>query len=571
MNLPGYQGCPPPSCVSSDTVLSEVLDLEGYCSTQQDPVAGVSAGEIRVVDHGTFWSVSTSLPEALQIPRSESIEEGFWGRLPDVETQGFALWKYSLGYLPALLDDDGAEEDVAGLLRSAWAWNCSSEWTQRAAEMSSLRHALSIRVRTMAQLRAIYQNRGLSEPPEVGYFVYSDLRFINNAAPEIFSANNHGAMLAIAVAHAEIAFPAFGKALRNSKTSLPINTTARTELLRILNSVFDETGVPNENSPHYHEYWLTILAQFSHLFSLLDESFPHREFALTLEALVTKSTRALDAFIGYAGYLAPIGDSHATARTSEALDSRFVSTTSGFATYRQSGTFLTLNCGHSGPSHKHCDDTSFTVEHNGVGLILDGGFFGHDWRDPKVIYSKSQRAHSGLFLKSFDDLHPGAIYRAEASRIVGTLEQVEEEDNFIFDCRVTVDGNDSLHRRVAVLSPTEIRLEDSILASAGPCGEVVQRFLIPIEANIRVKGTQVEASLGRARMKIMLEQSGYTKGPEQLPPALQIHSGVVAPYLLGWVAPEKNVLRQAYCIEYSCGPDRPQIIRISLSDNQVGR
>src|SRR5699024_9945650 len=138
---------------------------------------------------------------------------------------------------------------------------------------------------------------------------------------------------------------------------------------------------------------------------------------------------------------------------------------------------------------KHCDYTSFTVEHNGVHLVLAGGFFGHDWRDPKVIYSKSQRAHSGPVLRAFDDLHPGAIYRAEASRVERTLKQVEEEGNFVFDCRVTIDGNDALHRRVAVLSPTEIRLQDSILASAGPCGEVVQRFLIPIEANIRVSGT----------------------------------------------------------------------------------
>lgn len=80
MNLPAYQRCPSLPSDSSDTSVSEVLSAQGYCSTQQGPIAGVSAVETGVADQGNFWPVSTSLPETLQIPRSESIDEGFWGK-----------------------------------------------------------------------------------------------------------------------------------------------------------------------------------------------------------------------------------------------------------------------------------------------------------------------------------------------------------------------------------------------------------------------------------------------------------------------------------------------------------
>ncbi|WP_422115748.1 heparinase II/III domain-containing protein [Brachybacterium sp. UNK5269] len=528
--------------------------LERYAKEQQDPIIGVKTGRIVFTENDEFWDLKSSLPIAMHLPKNTSADKFDWSLVSDVESQGSALWKFSLGYLPALISEFGAVEDVTMLLESAWEWNCSSGWEERANWMTSLDHAIATRLRAMTMLRVLYKLAGVSEPPEVTLFAVNDALHVARNPSLMFPINNHGAMAAIAAIHAGTLFPEVSEAVSKEGAANDFATLGWSELQRIVNEIFDEYGIANENSPEYQRYWISLLTPLIKF----DELIPTRQGEAAhghgLQSLLLRITDALDAFVGEDSRLIPIGDSHARLLKSPKRERTLVSESSGFAIYRSAGTMLTLNCGSSNYAHKHCDDTSITLQRNGVGLILDSGFFGHDWNDKRVIFTKSQTAHSGLFYDGLDDLHPGKLYWPGNQRVVGRLERMSTR-GFHVKCSVEIDGELALERTLQVLSPKIIEIKDFAYRVSSDLGRPVKRFVLPLGASIDISGHRVAVSHEGVTMEIFSDVESDST-------AVRLTSGATHPELKGWVSPELNQLEPAYCLELPCEIDSVSTLRI---------
>lgn len=535
--------------------------VSNYTDQQQDPIIGEKFGRVTLEESTEGWKLTSTLPIEMFLPRDISIHPIKWGELSSQESQGNALWKYSLGFLPALANQVDGLEAVSQILKSAWSWIKSDEWKDTSAWMTSLDHCVATRLRAMAMLRVQFESMSREVPDELFLFVDSDSRFVLENPSLMFPLNNHGAMAAIAALHASFVFPELSdvEGIGNSGTS-DIERLARESLLRIIDDIFDEFGIANENSPEYQRYWISLLAPLEHLVELIvacsGDLANIREMQTSVSDRVSKISHALTAFVGNNYRMAPIGDTHPRVVQGELRDEMLVSEASGFATYRDGGTFLTFNSGSSNYAHKHCDDLSITLQRNGTDIFLDSGFFGHDWNDPRVIYTKSQTAHSGLFFDGLDNLHPGKLYFPGRERIRAELESTSSDD-FSVVGKVWVDDSLVLERSIQVFSSSLIEIRDTVHQSSPELGRAWKRFILPLGARISFDKFRVEVDVGGEVVEILSDIQDVAS-------AGTVSTAVEEPYLKGWVSPELNQLVPATCLELPCSVGTESTVRIVI-------
>jgi hypothetical protein len=342
--------------------------------------------------------------------------------------------------------------------------------------------------------------------------------------------NNHGAMVGIAFIHAAQIFLGLDSTVAELGWS---------SLKEIVGSIFDGQGVAGENSPEYQAFWislLTPLAQMSRTWPI-----PRSPAWFDVTQVVSQAEDALGHFTDHAGHYLPIGDSHpGRSLVPPSRNTVLVTEEHGFACYSQRDTLLTFNCGHSNYAHKHCDDTSITLSYGGLSLILDSGYFGHDWRDDRVIYTKSQSAHSGLFLEEFDDLHPGRLMFPGRETMRGKLEH--ERDANVFVGTVDVQDGRSLQRRITIRGPESFLIEDRVTTPLAIESRAVRRFLFPAGAQIRVQDHEISVRIEDVLLRLIVDRDS-SAGP------VRVFSGVSGPPMRGRISPRLGQLTPCYCLE----------------------
>lgn len=177
-------------------------------------------------------------------------------------------------------------------------------------------------------------------------------------------------------------------------------------LRKIILSQFTESGVHKENSPEYHLMVTTLLKRFTRAGRLPAD----------LEELLRKAERAGRAMINGAGHLVQAGDTSVRTgrgrKASEALAIHDLSS-SGYVMVRRRQTSLFFTGMAHSYTHKHADELSFELVHEGNYLFIDPGKYAYEndhWRR----YVVSAEAHNTISLR--DETLP-----LEAVELTGSL------------------------------------------------------------------------------------------------------------------------------------------------------
>ena len=123
-----------------------------YLQHQRDPIIGTQTGRCTFYKEESTWKMKSSLPLQMDFPADSSRLDLAWDELADSQAQGNALWKYSIGFLPTLLEQSTNFELVNAVIDSLWAYTESEEWQSRSKWMTSLDHCIAVRLRAICTL-----------------------------------------------------------------------------------------------------------------------------------------------------------------------------------------------------------------------------------------------------------------------------------------------------------------------------------------------------------------------------------------------------------------------------------
>ncbi|MGA4777951.1 heparinase II/III domain-containing protein [Cellulosimicrobium sp. AB352] len=474
------------------------------------------------------WVIDSSRGE-VTLPNRVTVElpanaEG-WRRTDREQAQSSLLWLHSLGFLPSMIERDGAAEEAVALLSSYWAFMTSAVSKDVRDFMTSYDHCVAVRLRTSCMVAVMLERAGRGVPPELLRLVRTDLEWARQ--PGHVKNNNHGMMLCAAVLHAGVVFPGF---VDEEQSGL-----AEDDLARIILGAFDDQGVCLENTPSYHAFYLRFMRD---LLPFAAEYYPAGSLHSLLAPLMTKASEVIELLVWQDGTLPPIGDSGAEKSSVRSRDGVLFAPDAGIFVKKEDEVYLSIRGGYSSIVHKHCDDTALTLRVAGSELLLDGGMYNYDWKDERTAVVKSQRGHSGVFFERFDRFYPATLYRPGAERVRSTMERLEggaEEDRI--KCSVEIDGSHVVERVVAV-KEGQLSVVDTFRA---PNGErALQRFLVPLGASLEISAgrIRVETADGRAWMEI-----GYDPAR-----AAREFCGARDP-LRGWVSRAWNQIEQCRTLE----------------------
>lgn len=503
--------------------------------------------------------MKSSLPLQMDFPVDSSQLDIAWDELADSQAQGNALWKYSVGFLPTLLEQSTNYELVGAVIDSLWNYTQSEEWKSRSQWMTSLDHCVAVRLRALCTLYFQYSEDAQPVPASLINLLANDVSNMMRNGDEYFPINNHGAMAAISLLHACGVFPSTISAISKSDEKSPLEIGLH-QFNRIIGAIFDEFGVASENSPEYQRYWVSLVKPVADIFQNLSSLATSQQSELdfdSLQATINNAECALQMFTDTSGKLIPIGDTHPRKLNSTPPETgTLITETHGFAVYRNQGTVFTLNSGSVNYAHKHCDDSSITLSFGDEDLILDSGYYSHDWSDPNTIYTKSQTAHSGLFLTELDNIHPGKLYWPGDERIHASLSALSKDPLHAVS-NVTVDEKITLRREVKIKSPDQIDILDSVSGDTTGYGTVVRRFILPLNVQLRIGRGFIEIRKNNVLMELFFDSISDLE-------SVVVTTSREKPYLKGWISPELKTLAPAHCLEIPVTNNASSITRIRL-------
>jgi len=142
---------------------------------------------------------------------------------------------------------------------------------------------------------------------------------------------------------------------------------------------------------------------------------------------------------------------------------------SGYAAVHGRGYSLLLFATGLSPTHKHCDNLSFTLFSRGVEWFIDPSFYSHEYDAPIPAYLRGPWAHNALVIADLDyRIDPGLV------RMQGSSERSEfmlEGSHHGFDDHVVRRSVRGTTRRL------DVHFEDS-WGSLQPCPEATTAFVV---------------------------------------------------------------------------------------------
>ncbi len=190
--------------------------------------------------------------------------------------------------------------------------------------------------------------------------------------------------------------------------------------LRRLNAyfrhAFTSEGVHVEHAPSYHLMVARHLsAHLDALHAVGHDDLP--EFERLLAGTIAYATHAVTPqatyppisdttvmpLAGQAGLFDDPGFDHAVTggKRGSAPERTLVLPASGYAIHRSAwgepdATFVYFSCAYNNAYHKHADENSLFVRHQGLDVVSEAGPYGYNYQDPLTRYGYSQFAHSTL-------------------------------------------------------------------------------------------------------------------------------------------------------------------------------
>ena len=480
------------------------------------------------------WRISTPNRASVELAPAPN-----WLMEPENQYQSTLLWVYSLRYLEYIVVDHGDIGYADNIVNSFAEFLESPPGEKRLKTLSSRDHMTSEILHTVTFLGSLTE---FTAHDAAASIIDSCLRW---AADDNIAVNNHGMMLCASLMQVTRHF--------EGQNAAAIYEFAATELLDILQEVFDEDGMCSENSPSYHRYYIRYLQGLlqrlpSHNLPAVSSLLHH------IHDFLAQAQLALDRITLPNGYLPPLGDGNlenvARAGTSFTAEAETYSPYNGFYSHRKKNIYFAFKCGHSSITHKHADDTSIYLWAAGQTFITDAGHYNYDSADPINVAIKSQRGHSGAFFREFDEYYPGRLYLPSTPLTSGILNR---DDQGKLSGTAFYNDVGTIMRTVSWETDFEITLVDrfSTISNAHP----VIRFVVPSDIHVTLDENGLSLQGKKARVYIQIQDPGTSVSPANRLRLSFGDSDSDEPF--GWIADTFNHAEPAWNIQYSPAGDKP--------------
>lgn len=483
----------------------------------EDYLANHSDSMIRI--GSPLWKLRGDFHSHFEVSLPNQIEVDFplvapdYGRSDYEQRQSTLLWVHSLGHLPQLLSVTQNSTTVTALLESYSTFVDSDVWADLSSQMTSLDHAVAMRIRSVCMLAAQFTIMGRPLPKAVESILRHDLSWAGDVGNYV--QNNHGMMLAAAVLHVRYMFPAI--------VSQEEELLAEAQLQKIVLNAFDSQWICRENTASYQAFYINFCKEVLKFANAAGRS---TRFASTLSDMIELAANTLRTLILPNGDYPAMGDSGSSPSGYVSTDGVLLTEDSGLFVDKHDGIYRTFKCGYSSHVHKHADDTSLTLSIDADELILDGGLHSYDWKNPFTRAVKSQRGHSGVFFPKFDDLYPGTLYNPSDSRVASTLKRLGATPAVAeLSGESLIDGSHFV-RRTATFGEGSIAVQDCYSTHDGSNDLAVQRFLLPANAEMTMTQGEIRIDTSKSWMTIQFDPLREAS----------IRTGTTEPIPYGWIS-----------------------------------
>lgn len=387
-------------------------------------------------------------------------DPGVWDRETVRALGAGLLWFRSLCYLD-LLWKKGARSIASTILDSYLAFLSRRESRPGRFGMDSLDHCVALNLRALCRLTLLAEDPVMES--RCRNVASSVLRLLDSGVQ--FQKGNRGVMLAIAVIHANYL-------MRLDYRCGPSRSFCIQFLRTTFFDIADSRGLVQDNTAAYQGLWASwCMEAVWTLDRMTDEQVVKEE----LKVLALRMRRSYRSLIVGEGSLLPIGDGcSASLQTQTPLRGTHISPEIGQMICNDgSGTLLSFTCGFRSAVHKHCDDTAVRLWCRGVELIADAGFYSYEWKNPVAACVASQRGHSGLFFRRFDDVPCQLMYPWDDihGRVYAMMADCGSTD------RLVVEGARAIDEEYRVTRTLKASVDDGLI-------EIVDRAVSPDEAPV---------------------------------------------------------------------------------------
>lgn len=457
-----------------------------------------------------------------------------WNTVYAADSPTDRLWAYSLRYLPHIAKQGGVDLAVS-VAESFYDFERNSPGRLESRLPASWDHAVAMRLEAMTLLAAIGDQR---QAQSIYGWIAGDVGWALDGSH--LKLNNHGLMLATAVLTASQFVRYFDLELAAKMEQYGADSIGF-----ILRRVFGSDGYCNENSPFYAHFYITKLKGLQENYGdLLDRT----GLAPLIEETKVAGLRTLGNILFQDSHIPPNGDSSPQRTWYESHLGRHLSRRTGLWVHKTDDLYLSMKSGHDSWTHKHVDDTSITVRFKGVDFITDSGFCSYDYRDPRILMLRTQRAHSGLFFRDFDLVRPSEFYGEKKRMVAGIFERAGKVSGSYI-----IDGQYSAHRTILPKSDDSIEIRDSFHSPEG--SQAIQRYVLPEDSQFTLTDGGFDVERRGRKMSVLVEQ-GHT---------VRTYLGQnVAPYL-GWTSLRPREISPSLCVEVSLNDPRVREIASDIS------
>ncbi|MFM5087021.1 heparinase II/III domain-containing protein [Aeromonas media] len=431
-------------------------------------------------------------------------------RTYDLQHASSRMWLLSLGFIAHIADEATITKVLEKFIRESSAGSLSKIM----AKFSSMDHCAAVRVRTMCTLFMSTTDERIRELAQQIAIRTCDWA----VQPESLARNNHGMMLAIALLHASHVFKL---PLRNEYEAVAFDF-----LGGLFSEVFSDNFFCNENTIGYHDFYVKSIDGLN---KYLLASGQRGTNSIDLFALHRGAEEALHKLVWPDGSIPPIGESGLYLTKIKSISGNHYFQKSGLAVVKRDDMYLSFICGSSSETHKQMDDSSITLQVDGVDFFIDSGLYNYDVTDLYRRLCNSQRAHSGAFFTKHDQLTRREFMEAHPDYSAS----MHTEDNALVGIKSV--GGETITRRISLPANGKFTILDSLNVDASG---FVQRFIVPASATIRISGARI-AIENKGRMVTLLLNYDWSATV----------SKAMSDVSSGWVSPALNKIEQAQCLE----------------------
>jgi hypothetical protein len=290
--------------------------------------------------------------------------------------------------------------------------------------------------------------------------------------PKNIYASNHGIMCCVTLAQIANQFANAGylaeRFLQASAESM----------LRLVRKSLDSDGFSDENTIGYHLFVLQLITDYVEYFKANDLKAMQLD---ELERAIRKARQALAFCVRQDGSVPTIGDSPVYRTKVDSVNHSKWFKESGLLIIKDDHLYLSLVCGARSDNHKQCDDSSITLTYRGEDLLIDGGSYCYDRRNPHRAYLESFRGHTSFYAEHYGthgarNYVRGLIKSAKITSFSETYDGSQVTAEYVAEI-----GGYSTRcvRRIWKLPNDEFIVVDEGLAEAGPQSQIfTQSFLL---------------------------------------------------------------------------------------------